>query len=283
MQEFLDAARAVGNEHAVTRARLRRNLDGNARRLAALQIDLQCVEQQQHVAAHDEHPAGNAPRHHGRGHAEFIKERRCAAARKRPRHARKQLAACGKLRSALAVAARVQHKNALISERPLAALAARDFAQHIQRRAAASDTLAAGIGDDKAARLPRQAPVAPAALNLRAVRGRLRLICSGDDQVIPRARLFARHGVGKNLLAVAQAFLEKQHPDIFRHSRLLICIKYRLRSFYHAGAGVSNRTGKARHAKKIFVWTRSEIDKFFLMLNNNSIAESGGALWIQRN
>ena len=147
VQKFLHAALSVGHEHAVVRARLGRSLDGNAGRLAALQVDLQGVEQQQHVAAHDEHAAGNAARHNSRGHAELVEQRRRPPVGKRPRHPREQLAARRELRRALAVAAGMQHQNALACERPLSALAPRDFAQHVQRRAAAAHALAARIGD----------------------------------------------------------------------------------------------------------------------------------------
>ncbi len=173
MQEGLHLVARTLEPYAVILAGLHVLLDGQGRRTLRIEVDLQGIEQQQHIAGTNQHPFADAGRHAAHADDELIKERGAPPIRQQPGHRRKQLAAGGILGHALAVAAGVNHQQPLAPE---GARMLMHIADDAEGGAAAAHAQAVPVGDDGIMGLLRQMTTLQAVVDLLAISLRLILV-----------------------------------------------------------------------------------------------------------
>ena len=138
VQELPYVSFPIHPEDTVVPAHLRRLLDGQGCRTLPIEINLQRIEQQQHIPGTDQHSPADPGSHAAAGNHKFIKQGRSPAIWKEARHRGKQLATGRILGNALTVPTGMDHQDPFPRK---GAFPLMDIPQHMQGSSTASHPL----------------------------------------------------------------------------------------------------------------------------------------------
>lgn len=150
VEEFPHGVVFPVQEHAVVLSGFHVLLEGYRRRAPAGKVDLQWIEQQEHISGEEQHPLPDPGRNRGHDDEEFVKEGGRAAVRELVGYRAEQLAQGRIGGDALAVAAGMDYQDAKVVEMAVAALDFLlfiDVADHRQGGSARAHTDASFIRD----------------------------------------------------------------------------------------------------------------------------------------
>ena len=181
---------SVIQEDAVLLSGFHALLHGDRRRSLRVEINLQRVEQKQHVSGQNQHPLRNPGGNAGHADHELVKKRGAEAVGKLSWNRRKQLSAGGILGYPFAVAPGMDDQDPkplkkLFCLSPLFPFLPRNVVQHVKRCPAGADPLSIRIRQHRIMSACRKPALAQPVIDLLPIGTRLFLVGGGQHQIIP--------------------------------------------------------------------------------------------------